>query len=422
MYNPSNEKGQVLILIAFAAVGLFAFAALAIDGSMLFSDRRHAQNAADTAAMAGALAHARGDTIDAAALTRALSNGYDDNGTSNEVTVEIVDSPPGVCPVNTQGKDITVTIVSTINTTFARVVGRNQLTNTVTATSRACGTYTGPPFPGNAIVALAPSGQGYDGSGNADWIIQGGGIFSNSSDPDAAYCNGSIDIEMPSLTVVGNYDWRGGCNPDITGPIVDDADQLTYTDYGAYFPRQPACDGTAYLSGGQYHPQAGADGSNIAFLSTSDMDFAPGLYCVTNNGVINVHGLISGTNVTFYVPSPDFQITYNGGGALGYPASAPTSGEYDGVLIYLAPQFDANGNLIQSNQDLELLGNGNGDITGTIIAPSASVIMRGNSGSDFNTQIIAWDVTSNGNADVAIVYDPDDNLEATLPITLTMLK
>jgi len=48
------EKGQALILVALAAIGLFAFAALAIDGSRMFSDKRHAQNAADTAALAGA--------------------------------------------------------------------------------------------------------------------------------------------------------------------------------------------------------------------------------------------------------------------------------------------------------------------------------------------------------------------------------
>lgn len=420
MNNNPREKGQALILIALAAVGLFAFAALAIDGSMLFSDRRHAQNAADSAALAGALAHARGNTIDTTALARALSNGYDDNGTSNDVIITIVDSPSGVCPVNTVGKDITVNIISTINTTFARVIGRNQLTNNVTATSRACGTYTGPPFPGNAIIALAPSGKGYDGSGNANWIIEGGGIFSNSSDPDAAYCNGNIDIEAPSLTVVGGYDWRGACNPVIDNPIVDDADQLTYTDYSAFFPRQPACDGTAFLSGGQWHPQVGVDGSTVSFLSNADMDFAPGLYCVTNDN-INVHGEITGVNVTFYMPSSNFSMVFNGGGSFGAPASAPTSGEYEGVLIYLAPQFDGNGNLIQT-QDLQLLGNGNGDIVGTIISPSASVIMRGNSGSDFNTQIIAYDVTSNGTSDVTITYNPDDNYEVTFPITLTLLR
>ncbi len=49
-----SERGQALILITFAAIGLFAVAGLAIDGTAKYSDRRHAQNAADTAALAGA--------------------------------------------------------------------------------------------------------------------------------------------------------------------------------------------------------------------------------------------------------------------------------------------------------------------------------------------------------------------------------
>jgi hypothetical protein len=419
MKPQSSEKGQVLILIAFGAIGLIAFAALAIDGSMLFSDRRHAQNAADSAALAGALAHARGNNITDAATDRAITNGYQDDGVLKDVAVTIVDSPSGVCPVNTAGKDITVTIVSTINTTFARVLGRNQLTNTVTATSRACGTYTGPPFPGNAIITLGRDGQGYDGSGNANWNISGGGIFSNSSDPDAAYCNGNIDIIVPSVTVVGGTDLNNGsCNAVVAQPIVDDADQLNYSNYRAYFPRQPACDGTATFAGGIVSPDPGADGSEIAFDNNANMEFEPGLYCITSTNP-NVHGELTGTNVTFYVPSSNFSMVFNGGGSL--TASAPTSGEYDGMLFYLAPQFDANGELIQT-QDLQLLGNGSGDIVGTIMAPSATVIMRGNSGSDFNTQVIAYDVTSNGTSDVVIVYDPDDNFQATLPITLTLLK
>src|ERR1043166_5008772 len=52
----SFERGQALVLIALAAIGLFAIAGLAIDGSAKYSDRRHAQNAADTAALAGAYA------------------------------------------------------------------------------------------------------------------------------------------------------------------------------------------------------------------------------------------------------------------------------------------------------------------------------------------------------------------------------
>ena len=46
-----TERGQALVMIVLAAIGLFAFAALAIDGSIIYSDRRHAQNAADTAVL-----------------------------------------------------------------------------------------------------------------------------------------------------------------------------------------------------------------------------------------------------------------------------------------------------------------------------------------------------------------------------------
>ena len=79
MSYKKSEKGQALVLIVLAAMGLFGFAALSIDGGMVFSDRRHAQNAADTAALAAALARVRASSNpDAAAIAagtaRASSN------------------------------------------------------------------------------------------------------------------------------------------------------------------------------------------------------------------------------------------------------------------------------------------------------------------------------------------------------------
>ena len=228
MNHHSSEKGQALIVIALAAIGLFAFAALAIDGSMVFSDKRHAQNAADTAALAGALAHARGQDISTSAKSRALTNGYDDDTTTNVVTVSVEDSPTGVCPANTEGKEITVHITSYVNTTFARVIGREQVINRVLASTRACGSYNGPPFNGNAIVSLAPDGTGYEGNGNADWIIEGGGIFANSSSWIAAHCeSAATSITVPSVTVAGNVSW-GNCDMNISGPTDIDAPQLSY--------------------------------------------------------------------------------------------------------------------------------------------------------------------------------------------------
>src|SRR5688500_3092759 len=112
MQNHDSEKGQALIIVTLAAVGIFSFAALAIDGSMVFSDKRHAQNAADTAALAAALAYSRNidnygddddpyarvnDVVENTALERTTSNGYD-SGTQNDVTTSSVDVPDGTCP------------------------------------------------------------------------------------------------------------------------------------------------------------------------------------------------------------------------------------------------------------------------------------------------------------------------------------
>jgi Flp pilus assembly protein TadG len=426
MITKASEKGQALILITLAAVGLFSFAALAIDGTRVFSEKRHAQNAADTSALAGALAYTRADddddfdaVITTAAESRATSNGFDD-GATNDVTVVITDAPSADCPANTDGKEITVNIVFYMNTTFTRVIGRNEVTGAVTATSRACGSYHGPPFNGNAIVSLAPSGVGFDAHGTPDWTITGGGIYVNSDNRNptaAAICGGSAGITAPSITVVGETDFT--CSTvNIASTNENTGNQISYSTYSALFPREPACDGTATFSGGQWHPEAGKDGSQVNI--NGSMDFAPGLYCVTNSPVNDVDTL-TGSEVTFYMMRSDFRMILNGNGE-GIDATAPTSGEYRGVLIYLAPQVDANGNLIMT-QELDLRGNGSGDLIGTIIAPSADVTMFGNSGTGaYNSQVIGYQVDAGGNADITIHYQAAENYQATLPNTLTLLK
>jgi len=419
MERKQHEKGQALILIALAAVGLFAFAALAIDGSRLYSDKRHAQNAADTAAMAAALAHGRGSNlsdVSTTAIQRALSNGYDDNGATNDVTVTVTDSPSGVCPANTDGKDIKVDIVSTIDTTFGRVLGRQTVTTAVTATSRTCASFEGPPFDGNAIIALAPSGIGFDAHGNTSVNVTGGGILSNSATSPSVWCGGSASVVAPSISSVGTPNVSGCYTGGSTTPIP----QIPPSIYSSLFPRQPVCDGNATLSGGQYQPEPGKDGSQVT-LGSGDADFAPGLYCIMNTTVGPYHGQLTGTEVTFYVPSPSFELKFNGAGN-SFTATAPTSGEYAGVLFYLRPVFDASGNLVNS-QALDIRGNGNTDIVGSIIAPSADVTMYANSGNRaINSQIIAYQVDNQGGATVSISYDPNANYILRLPVILTMLE
>src|SRR5689334_19414413 len=117
---PSSQRGQALVMIALAAIGLFAFAALAIDGSAVFSDRRHAQNAADTGVLQAALTKIRGGDWERAGLNRAKSNGYDDNGISNDV---LFYNPPISGPYLGDDQYIQVKIRSDVKLFFARVIG-----------------------------------------------------------------------------------------------------------------------------------------------------------------------------------------------------------------------------------------------------------------------------------------------------------
>jgi len=119
------ERGQALILIALAAIGLFGLTGLAIDGSAKFSDRRHAQNAADAAALAAALAYGdkNPDWLIIGAQS-AYDNGYTDNHVSNEVEVYRCDDAGATCGAyDGSTQYVQVVITSHVNTYFARVVG-----------------------------------------------------------------------------------------------------------------------------------------------------------------------------------------------------------------------------------------------------------------------------------------------------------
>jgi hypothetical protein len=82
--------------------------------------------------------------------------------------------------------------------------------------------------------------------------------------------------------------------------------------------------------------------------------------------------------------------------------------------MYLAPQVDASGNLLNT-QALDLRGNGTGDIVGTIIAPSATVTMFGNSGSEYYSQVIGYNIDSGGTADISVNYNSGQNWYLDLP-------
>ncbi|HSK87298.1 MAG TPA: Tad domain-containing protein [Anaerolineales bacterium] len=418
MYYKRSEKGQALILIALAAIGLFAFAALAIDGARVYSEKRHAQNAADTSVMAAALAYTRDNSLSDTGIgdkarERALTNGYNNDGLANEVVVTIEGVPSGGCPGNVAGKDITVYIHAYLDTTFARVIGRDQVETAVTATSRSCGFYQAPLFNGNAIVGLKPNDGGScavdtGNSNSKSWITRGGGVFSNGC---LEHPNGTLTIPNDKcITTVGTANVSGGGTHSC---VQQNRTALAYAypaDIAAMMPPDPC---TGAITSGRY-----AGGGKVP--SSGQTTFTNDIFCISDFTTLDAH--IALTNATLYVTDTSFSARFNGGGNTGFFGTASTSGVYQGyyMIIKMLPTKAAAD---ACDQYFDFRGNGNLQMVGTILAPSTCIDYRGNStGTSTHSQMIFYRFTGNGNSAIDINYQAAENHQDPVDPTISLLR
>lgn len=407
MFHKKSEKGQAIIMIVFALIGLVGITGLTVDGGLAYGDRRHAQNAADSAAFAAALANSKNEDIESAAQSIATANGYNNDGVQNTVVITYTASPTGTCPYEFAGnKDIKVEITSHLGTTFARVVGIKTMTNRVNATTRACGTYIAPLFGGNAVVGLNPSpthcAYNSGDSNSAHWSFTDGGIFSNGC--AISKNNDSVNLNGECVNTVGTASGFTCSNPNQT------ENQIPYPDAVLKIMPPNPCDGTP---GDVGLAQPAPSGGTVTLTN--------GVYCITNFDAYDGTDVIL-NNATLYVTDLDFDVKFAGHG--GFSGTPTNTGDYSSYFMVIAydptpcQDFTDNG-----SQRVEYRGNGEGELFGTVLAPSACIDFRGNpDGSAVNSQIIGYNVSSNGDATVAINYEEDQQRREAVTPTIKLIK
>lgn len=127
-----KEEGQVLVQVTIAIIVLLAFVSLAVDASMVYSERRNMQNAADAGALAGAYQMCFVDPTRASAEAVAVDYATE----RNQAETALVDFYPE--DDTAIGGLITVTAQITTPTYFARFVGFPEIDVGATAVA-ACG-------------------------------------------------------------------------------------------------------------------------------------------------------------------------------------------------------------------------------------------------------------------------------------------
>lgn len=465
MKTKSNERGQALVLIALAAVGLFGFTALAIDGSRVFSDRRHAQNAADTSALAAALSKIRADppetgdaVAEAAAFDRAASNGFDD--TNSLVEMHICDEPDlspacqGIPAGENPAEYIQVVIRLSTPTTFARVLGWTEVPSTVSAIARAEPGGPGPIGGGYALSAMSQTEKNAVlGFGNFHLDINNSGVFDNSSHDcaiDFGGSAGSYSVDT-AFSVVGGNCTNPHASPTINGSFQTASQQPYPPNISVLAPSIVCTGNSVYDAANRTYSPGNHTNLNIP---NGTVTFAPGNHCFDGGVSITGNTHIIAFNANFLIRSGEFILNSNGSftcdnllvhidGGTGFRVNgnstnecngvtffastgdvswqgnpvidfrAPTWGPYKGLLIYLPYGNDS---------DLTINGNTGITLVGSIVAVDSNITINGNSNTYLRSAIIGETVKLTGNGNMVIDYDPDEQFVQIDPTLIQMTK
>jgi len=345
-----GEHGQMLVVAALLTTVLLGFIGLVADLGLFYAERRQTQNAADEAAKAAAHElHYGGSVAQAqtAALQNAAANGFNNNGTSNAVTVRI----PPTSGEHTGDINYAEVLVTEEPPTFfihvllsAGNVGGRGVAGVLEALDYAI--YVGPDCDGNPDM----DGEG-EIEGNS--ILIEGSVFAADLEieGDNAEVTGAVQWLCELDMDVGNRTFGSGPTQLASPPPVPV--NISYSDFTCTFSV------TGNMEIDDSTPQYWANNNPATGM------LKPGVYCAT--GEIEIHGpdpnrTVSG-NVTF-VSHDEIELhsDVNGFNLIAFQA---------GVLAFTDGTEDGD-----DEGEIELEAD-NGTWAGMLIAPHGEIELEG---------------------------------------------
>lgn len=420
MNTHKSERGQAIVLIAIALVAIFGFAALAVDGGRSYSEKRRAQNAADSAAYAAARAAADGENWRQAALNQAAMNDYNDTDAApnpGSVMDVMVYHPPVDGPYSPgeihSGEDpneyYQVKIRVAIDKIFSQIVFPGKEEISVEAVTKA------KPIKavsfGNAMHATnhnACKAVWFDGGGNTS--VDGGNVFSNSE--AVGNCasgqqngSGAVTVTNGDIQVVGSWRQVGGSGAVSPNPLEGEEDGV-YHEILEDVP-EPDCSSLPNRNDSNQALQPGRYAGGIA-IHNGTWTMAPGIYCLSNDFSVN-GGSLNGKGVLIVMLDGSVGMEGNANiSLLRADNIVDSAGNQFGGMLFYMPKYNQGG--------IDLGGNSGTMYAGTIYAPGTRSSSKpkctfgGNSGTlGYNANIICDTIQVHGNANLVIQYKAEQN-------------
>jgi hypothetical protein len=380
--------------MALCLVPLIGVLTFALDGGLLVAQRRRAQSVADASAHAAATSLYTRYSTDAGldpqgkaatvARTIALANGFNNDGSTNVVTVNI---PPQSGTFNTKAGYAEVIVTYNQPRIFSAIWGSGVLPVNGRAVARG---KLGPKSPASVIL-LDPSSSGSLSVSGSGHIISTGAIQINSSSSSAAIASNSGYAQAPTISMTGNYTtstsgyFSGSMSPNssvVADPLLSLAAPTTS---GLSAQPNPPSYGSYAMSPGIYN-------GGVSLGGGMTVTMAPGLYYMKGGFSVANGATLSGTGVTIYLDSSGGALSFQGGGVISL--TAPTTGTYAGITVF---QDRAN------TSSISIANGSTSAITGTIYAPSSAVSFAGGAAnSEYGSQFIVKRMNISNNAAIKV--------------------
>jgi Flp pilus assembly protein TadG len=426
--KPAQRPGTVAVIVAVCLTVLMAALAFALDGGILFSERRHAQSVADAAALAAACDlynnYWTNSGADPAPYSAALSacstaaaNGYAVGATPTStsqagtslllpMTTTIASTSESTVTVNIPplsgdyvGKRGYVEVIVQYNEQrcFSNIFssGTIQVQARAVAFGAAVAADVG-------ILVLDPTSKGaFNANGNGTTNVQGTPIIVDSNNAEAAIGNGGGVLIAPEFDITGGYTTTGGAQfqgtintgraptPDPLSDIPP-PDPTTMTSYNG---QHHYTQGSVTLSPGVYKGGISASG-------TASVTLQPGIYYMDGGGFsFSGQGNLLGNGVMIYNdPGNGNSANVNVSGTGNITLSGPTSGVYQGLTFFQNRT---------STVSASISGGGAGSITGTFYFAGALLTVSGGGGmANIGSQYISYDLTLTGGGGINVDWTP----------------
>jgi hypothetical protein len=384
--KPNVRGGIVAPLVAVCLVVLLSVVALALDGGLLFDERRHAQAGADAAALAAAddlyLNYQTYNGLDtkgtaqAAALANARANGYSNNGTTSIVTVNI---PPTSGNFANQSGYVEVIIQFNQKRGFSAILGNGDIPVRARAVARGVwATFN------DGILVLHPTApSALNANGNGTTKVIGANVIVDSNNSQAATTVGNAYVSDPNKTfyITGT---SPGYSGNFQGTIL--TGQQPTPDPLAYLPvPDPSTMPTETVPAGTnitIDPGRYVGGIHISGQTTLTMK--PGIYYMDGgNFDFSGQGSLIANGVMIYSTAG---LSVTGLGTVTW--SPPTTGIYAGLSYFQSRTSPAT---------TIVSGNGGYNITGTFYLADGLAQLQGNGDASVASQVVCLLMTSGGN-------------------------